>query len=533
MLTNKRKGNTEMRMLLYFVILLFLTGTMACDDDFSPFVTEIEVNSIADFLLKNESEYGYFIKLAERGALMDALNSYNPHGNSYTLFLPGNEAFEKFFARSSSYNNLDDVLDDLDFTRALVRFHVLNMAIHSSDFPFGALPSQTLSGNILTVGFSPGADSITYMINNVAPIKRRNIQARNGFIHVLDEVLEPVVLSSFEWLKLNPEYSILTGVFEITNMKDRMGPVIENSAGEQVANNYTLWAEADSIFHKKGIRTLNELIEVVSPNNSNFTDEDNPLYQFAAYHIMEGVYFLDAFEGTRNYNTFGSFPIRITAAARLRINNDPNFHVFDTIVTGTDTTYINFLEPIYNSSNLLTVNGAIHFLNNVLFTYRPRPATLRFEFFEDPVINSLRNISNTHIFTRQTPLTYISWEGPEQIIYYKAIPGATERAENRDYIRIDGDFALYYKVPRILPGRYQVMLRAHSNNANNAIVEVLINGRRIGGNVNLTSGATGGQPYRIVSLGSVEFNDYEAHMVTVRSVLPGIFTWDYIEFIPN
>jgi uncharacterized surface protein with fasciclin (FAS1) repeats len=522
-----------MRKLVYFLILLTIAGTQACEEDFSPFVTDIEENSIADFLLQNETEYSYFIRLAEHGKLMDALDSYNPHGNSYTLFLPQNAAFEKFFAKNPSFNNLDDLLNDPDYTRVLVRFHVLNIEIRSNDFPFGALPSLTLSGNILTVGFLPGTDSTTYLINNLAPIRIRNIPARNGYIHVLEEVLEPVVLSSFEWLKLNPDYSILTEVFEITNIKDRMGVTVQGNEGEQVVNNYTLWAEADSIFYKDGIYSLQDLIEEVSPNNSNYTDEDNPLYQFAAYHIMEGVYFLDAFEGTQNYNTFGVLPIRITAAARLRINNDPNFHVFDTIASVTDTTYINFLEPLYNFSNLLTVNGAIHFLNHVLFSYRPPAATLRFEFYEEPVINSLRNISNTHIITRQTSLSLISWEGPDQFLYYKAVPGVTERANNRDYLLIEGDFTIRYQTPRILPGRYQMVLRANSNNPDNAIVEVLIDGNKIGGNVNLTAGATGGQPYRIASLGTVEFINYEPHQLTVRSVLPGILTWDYIEFRPN
>jgi uncharacterized surface protein with fasciclin (FAS1) repeats len=522
-----------MRKLLYFVILIALTGTQACDDGFSPFVTDIEVNSIADFLLQNETEYSYFIKLAEHGKLMDALDTYNPYGNSYTLFLPRNVAFEKFFANNPSFSNLDDLLNDLDYTRTLVRLHVLNMEIHSTDFPFGALPSLTLSGNTLTVNFLLGADSTTYLINNLAPISIRNIPARNGYIHVLEEVLEPVVLSGFEWLKLNPDYSILTEVFEITNIKDRMGVPDQGNENDHVANYYTLWAEADSIFFKDGIYSLQDLIEKVSPNSSDYTEEDNPLYQFAAYHIMEGVHFLDAFEGTRNYNTFGSLPVRISAAARLRINNDPNFHVFDTIVSDTDTTYISFLEPLYNFSNVLTVNGALHFLNHVLYAYRPPAAALRFEFYEEPVINSLRNISNTHIITRQTSLSLISWDGPDQFIYYKAVPGVTERAENRDYLQIEGDFTIHYQIPRILPGRYLIVLRANSNNSDNAIVEVLIDNNKIGGNVNLTTGATGGQPYRIASLGTVEFINYEPHQVTVRSVLPGIFTWDYIEFIPN
>ena len=63
--------------------------------------------------------------------------------------------------------------------------HVLNQAIDYNDFPFGSLPTQTLSNDILTVNiFIVSVDSSTFIINNQAPISERNKEMSNGFIHV-------------------------------------------------------------------------------------------------------------------------------------------------------------------------------------------------------------------------------------------------------------------------------------------------------------------------------------------------------------
>jgi uncharacterized surface protein with fasciclin (FAS1) repeats len=96
----KKAKKMKLKKILYrlrFLPLVFAALLMmACEKEFTPFVADIETNSIVDILKENEKEYGYFIRLAEKGRLMDALDSYNPHGNGYTLFLPDNSAFEKF-----------------------------------------------------------------------------------------------------------------------------------------------------------------------------------------------------------------------------------------------------------------------------------------------------------------------------------------------------------------------------------------------------------------------------------------------------
>jgi hypothetical protein len=64
------------------------------------------------------------------------------------------------------------------------------------------------------------------------------------------------------------------------------------------------------------------------------------------------------------------------------------------------------------------------------------------------------------------------------------------------------------------------------------LVEVYVDGRKIGSTVDLTSGATSSKPFININLGSITFNNYREHVIEIKSMIPGRFLWDYIQFIP-
>ena len=154
------------------------------------------------------------------GNLDKTLTAFNPHGDNYTLFLPTNEAFDRFISNSKKYNSFQDLLDDKDYVNELVRYHVVNMALRANDFPYGALPDTTLSGDLLSISYRIHGDTVLPIVNNNASLITYDIELINGFIHIIDEVLEPVVFNNYEWLKLYPEYSIFTMALEMTGLSD-------------------------------------------------------------------------------------------------------------------------------------------------------------------------------------------------------------------------------------------------------------------------------------------------------------------------
>jgi uncharacterized surface protein with fasciclin (FAS1) repeats len=513
---------------ILFVIYLpvFL---LACEEIPTSFETEDNLVPIMEFLSNQPERFSDFSRIAETGEVKDALRAYNPNGNNYTLFIPDNEAFARFFAENGSYSDLNDLLQDLSFVRSLARYHIVNSSIPSEDFPYGAMPDSSLSGDYLVVGYIQSEDSTYYKINSEALVINSDLRMSNGIIHVIDKVLQPVTFSGFEWLKTNPDFQIITELFELTGLNDTLE--INNNSSSVKPPQYTLLVEADSIFNKRGIFSLQDLIELYGNNSNNFRDIENPIYQFAAYHIVEGSIFLaDLEDGKFNYASYASLPVQINSGIDIRINS--GVEIFDSVLNALDTsyTYIDYISLMVNSSNVQTMNGPIHFIDRVMKPFKPGRTRITFQFYEEPLIQEIRNQTGRYTFTDPTELSRISWSGTEELTWEKS-SSSSEKASNKDYLEINGDFSVTYRVSKVLPGKYGIQLRADSDQSENATVQVFLDGRQIGGNLNLTTGGnSSNDPYQRMNLGIIEFGKFEEHTITVRALVPGRFIWDYIRF---
>ncbi len=497
----------------------------ACDTTVPGSFIGEDAITISGFLEENQDTYSQFWKFLLATDLKNTLNAYNPNGSGYTLFLPTNQAFDNYFERNEDYSSIDELLADSDFANLLIRYHLVNIGVNSNDFPYGALPDTTVTGDFLTVGFDDSGDSTFYKINNQAPVTIKNIELINGYIHEIGEVLEPVTKSSFDWIEDNPDYSIITEALRITGLYDTLRIYRTTSSGKIVDNPYTLLAEADSIFIRRGILNFNDLVERYGSSGLPLTDYENDLYQFTAYHIMEGSYFLDEFDETSNYNTYANFPVQVATDLEIMIN--PGKDTLDLIIEGQDTTVINYVRLDMINSNILTKNGPLHLLKDILEVKSPSRVERMFQFFEEPQINDARGTIGEYVFSNQEDMEVLSWFGPDYITYVKSSP---MDANNNDYIELEGNFTMDYQIPKILPGKYLMEFKAQSKDNENANIQVSFDGKRLGSSFDLTSG---GNPYDVFNVGIVEFQNYETHIITVNSLLPGKFTWDFVRFTPE
>lgn len=510
--------------------MITISGVMAlitpsCDTTVPGSFIGEDAITISRFLEENQDTYSIFWEFLIATNLKNTLNAYNPNGNGYTLFLPSNQAFDSYIEKSDDYSSVDALLADSDFANLLIRYHLVNSGINTNDFPYGALPDTTVTGDFLTVGFDESGDSTVYKINNQAPVTFKNIELINGYIHEIGEILEPVTMSSFDWIEGNPDYSIITEALKITGLDDTLGIYRTTTTGKFVDNQYTLLAEADSIYNKHGIMNVNDLIDRYASPGLPLTDYENEFYQFMAYHIMEGSYFLDEFDQTNNYNTYANSPIQVAIDLEIKIN--PGKDTLDLIIEGQDTTVINYVRLDMTNSNILTKNGPLHLLRDILEVKSPSRVVRTFQFFEEPGINDVRNTTGEYVFSNQEDLEVLSWFGPDYITYVKSTQMS---ATNNDYIVLEGNFTIEYKIPKILPGKYVLEFKTESNDNENANIQVAFDGKRLGSSFDLTSG---GNPYSVFRIGIVEFQNYEAHTVTVNALLPGKFTWDFVRFTPE
>ncbi len=517
--------------------LLLMLGFQACEEISTKFETEENLVPMTTYLYNNPDIYSSYISIMEASNLKDALSSYNPNGKKYTLFLPSNDAFDRFFQENENYNSLDDLLADTETVFAMSRYHVINLMVFSNDFPLGALPDTSLTGDLLTIAYIAGEDSVYYKVNSEAQVVKEDIEMTNGVIHEIDKVLLPITFSGYEWLDANPDYSIISDLFELTGLKDSLGAVRSNEFGQEEKNSYSLLVEADSIFNKSDIYSVDDLVELYAEGEANYTDPANNLWQFAAYHIMaEAVFLADlkVDESGRpapfNYNTFASLPVQIISGLDITVNK--GVEVFDSIPQGAGWEYIDYLEIMVAESNIQTKNGPIHLVNRVMELFKPGRTQRTFQFYEDPEIKAIQNSPRQYIFKTKDmdDFIYLKWSGLDELSWVKS-GSSFERASNQDYIYVDGDFSITYEIPQVLPGRYGFQIRANSADQKNATIQVFLDGKRIGSNVNLTTGGSGGgNPYRLFNLGIIELTKYEKHVIEVRSLIPGRFTWDYTRF---
>lgn len=516
--------------------LIFLTGAvfiaislLSCvDEPVEAGFEDMAQFTVYDYIVENEEKFSSFLRILQKGGLDKTLSAYNPHGLGYSLFLPDNDAVRRFIENHGRFNSLDDLLNEPGYAELIGKYHAVNISIHSNDFPFGALPEPTLSDDLLIVSFVIETDTSYYLINNQAPLTETDIEVSNGYVHLLGEMLTPVALTTYQWLELNDGYSIfreaveLTGFDEITN--------IDVKDEENNAQPFTLLLEHDSIYHKHGVYSIDDLIEKVSPDDNDYTNPANPLYNFVGYHMLTGIFFMDEFvDVATNYTNYGEVPVHIDGrGVDIIINRGRT--IFETIIVGQDTTIIDWIGFNYDASNIITRSGAIHFIDRVMKPVPPSRATMNFEFWNEPYFNQFRNELGEFLIEDPSLLSVVDYSGED--LYYVKRTAEETNAWSNDYIMINGDFTVSYSLPRIVQGRYRVILRAERLNTRNAVVEVFIDGVKIGGLIDLSSGGSANNPFQNTLVGTIDFARYESHVVTISALIPGNFKWDVIRFEP-
>ncbi len=292
-----------MKKLVYILVLILSAGMFSCEDAIREAVfKDLKKLTIYDYLMENEEEFSSLLSILEKGGVLKTLSAYNPNGVGYTLFAPDNNAINRFISESGQYSSVNDILNDETFVKGFSRYHVLNLSVHTNEFPFGAFPEPTLSGDYLTVSFVIESDTSYYKINNQASVNKPNIETSNGFVHHLETPLQPITFTSFDWLSGNPGFSIFKEAVELTGLQELID---FNMKDDKTRQGVTVLAEPDSIYRKSGIYSVNDLADLISPGASDYTSSTNRLYNYVSYHFLAGSYFLDNFtEENTNYNTF-------------------------------------------------------------------------------------------------------------------------------------------------------------------------------------------------------------------------------------
>ena len=305
------------------LIILLILALFACTDDIDKsnrytFTGE----TVADFMLNRSEKYSHMITLMKRAGLFGLLSTYG----QYTLFLPDNDAVEKFVAEQDSiyhatkdtYNPvwtgvISPYVEELSDSMATViaRAHVIEKSYLTADMGEGAIGKWNFNDRALSVSYKVVDERFYIMINNHSAIIDGDNQVENGIVHLIDKPIDPKYRTVSNQIAAHPFFSIFTQAISETGFESKVSATADlnyvpsgittYSPAFTISINipqyryfkFTAFVEPDEVFHKYGIYTLDDLKAFAekwygTKEKGNYKNPENALYKFVAYHFVEG-----------------------------------------------------------------------------------------------------------------------------------------------------------------------------------------------------------------------------------------------------
>ena len=307
----------NMKRILY--ILAIALSILACTDEIDKsnrftFTGE----TVADFMLNRSEKYSHFITLLKRAELFSLLQTYG----QYTLFLPDNDAVEKYVAEQDSIywttkesgnpvwtgitSPLVEELSD-SMVNTIARMHLIEKDYRTAQMGEGAIAKWNFNDRILTINYKVDDERFYIMLNNDAAIIDGDNEVENGVIHLIDKPIDTRCTTVAAIIAEQKFFSIFSKAIAETGFESKVLDMMDFSYTEPILSNsrlqkyvpkkkyikYTAFVEPDDVFNSQGIYTLDDL-KAFAEKWYGTEDKDNPksprnaLYKFVAYHFVEG-----------------------------------------------------------------------------------------------------------------------------------------------------------------------------------------------------------------------------------------------------
>ena len=374
-----------------FVLLLFgtLFGLNSCKDevDASNLVTKTEatvwdyIDSVAIY-----SDYAALLRETHTGDTADANSSslasfVSGYGN-FTVLAPDNEAIANYVMEATGGATSDwhqlSAEDKQYIAENSIIDHGDEPAYAQADFPTtGTFSLGTLDNRLLTIELT---DDNQFLIEGTAHVVRPDIKLKNGYIHGVDAVIAPSQSTIADLIATADNMQIFTVLLQRTGWADSLSIPYEDpnfsadgypeSAQYQYNveavplvderyRGFTIFAETDSVFVNSDwaiAANFDEAGELTNPdeviaqverqaaavygsaNTGDYTNPDNPVNRFVAYHLLDGSMAYNKL--VMHMNEFGYsaedgvYPIYLNTAREYNNGRDGNYKVTAITVRG-------------------------------------------------------------------------------------------------------------------------------------------------------------------------------------------------------
>ncbi|MFC0878265.1 fasciclin domain-containing protein [Saccharicrinis sp. FJH2] len=529
------------------ILTTFLLGFVlfACKDPYegTTYVAYDEL-PVASYLNSRSEDFSLWVELLRYTGLYSTFNLYT----DYTAFVPNNAAMEKFM-NEQGYNSVTDI--DKEYATFLVKYHTLhNKVLKQEEFSSGVMNWPTAIDEYLSISFGEGGLNAIY-INNTSKIVELNIEVTNGVVHVLDEVLIPVVETIWDRID-SDRFSIMKDAVTATGYNALLNKVQDTAldlSGNEIIKRYyfTLFAVPDSIYSIDGVQSLDDLKTKIGVDQTDYTNPDNLLNQYVAYHIVSQrqsydvlATFQDGVE-SKNINTLANKElINISKSDNgIWINYD------ETVQTG--TRFIPFRNDI------TCKNGVLHEVDTWMPVATPPTTVIDWDlsnyadlaaicdYFQSP--NGRGGSGTYEKVVPEDEVAAYYWEAipltkPDVIKYVnnRNNDGAYYDCKFYDHLEISTGAGgwVEIKTPVIVKGTYKMTLFYVSYLSVNSAGEMqcyMDNDTKLGSSF-FVSNATSTRYSEKVLVNSITFDETDEHTLRIVGIDGKKLELDYIKFEP-
>ncbi len=356
-----------MKILKNICLLLMVVFCYACNDPYENTTYQIyDVNPASTYLETRANEFSEWIHVMKYA---DLFNAVNQASNKFTVFVPTNKAVQEFY-KLKKVSSIEDL--GKEYARSLVEHHIIQDSINRNEFVQGGkLETKTLSDDYLSVSFDEtseegGFNSI--YLNKDAHVSELAIQVSNGYIYVLDKVMPPLVESLYDRIvEQKDKYSIFIDAMDKTGWKDSINVIYQDVKQEdntviKQKRDYTLLAVSNESFAKSGITSFAGLCAKINAVGNDYTNKDNELNRYIAYHIFSGSNTILDLEDMGNGNKkLLTTKAGVALETSIQENKQLYFN-YDGLINGISVK----AQLIESGSDIEAKNGMIHELDSYL-----------------------------------------------------------------------------------------------------------------------------------------------------------------------
>lgn len=304
------------------VVLLALFQMTGCEENFigRQYDTDEEYMQIYDYV-KTRPDLSIYKEICDYSGFYSQIST----AGTYTVFAPVDSAWQKLY---EELNITDYKEKPAEYWLMYMKYAALEMQIHTNSMNGGKMTTYTM----LDKNYYLSVDVTSYTaikLNNSAVITEYNIELKNGYLNLIDAVLEPPVTPIYDLLKEDGRFEIMLSLFEENGLK----PYLTDSL-------VTLFVEPDVLFDDD---------ESFDPRNLSA----DSLQQWLKYHIFpDNRYFINDLD-TRMLQP-------------LYENDVVTFNVKKVGNDGKGFVFLNQTYRVSTRTDRNALNGVVHEMYNVI-----------------------------------------------------------------------------------------------------------------------------------------------------------------------